>query len=405
MKTQNLKNYIETIRKEAIELGYANSTINGYVNTWQHFIKWKNTESFEYNEDDYSRFLLEYYNFDVNTYTNESKSFHQFLMRSKRMLDNFEEYNQNMNKKVLPSALYKNYPSEWEIELKEFLDYCKNVRQNSIHTIEVKESYLKKLFSYFYQHNIDSFRKLDKKIIVTFINDSIEKGNRSKERYFYILRELLDYFLMENIIGENLSIYIPKIKKNKKRRLPTYFSSNEVDKILSSIPKERKPEIRDYAIILIAARLGLRISDILNIKLKNIDWVNSKITVIQEKNHNLNVLPLTKEVGWAVIDYIKKSRPKTSSEYLFVKMKYPFEKMEQFTQYNKYFEKSGIETNNENKKGIHNFRHSLATNMLENGIPLDIIASTLGDSIETTANTYLKVAHKQLKECVLEVNE
>lgn len=405
MKTQNFKNYIEKIRKEALLIGYSQRTINDYLITWKQFMVWKGTDDFEYDEKDYSQFLIEHYNFDIMTYTNKSKSRHQQLMRSKRILDNFEEYKHSMNRKTLPLALYKNYPSNWEKVLKEFLYYCKNIRQNSIHTIEIKEKYLKKIFSYFYQHNIKSFRKLNKKIIMTFINNSIDKGSRSKARYFYILREFLNYLFIEDILNENLSIYIPSFKRTQNRRIPTYFNSTEIESILKMIPQERKVEKRDYAIILIAARLGLRISDILNIKIKDIDWTNNKITVVQQKNYNLNILPLTKEVGWAMIEYIQKARPKTNNEYLFVKMKYPFEKMEQFTQYNKYFEKSGIETNSENKKGIHNFRHSLATNMLENEIPLDIIASTLGDSIETTANTYLKVAHKQLKECVLEVNE
>ena len=405
MGTSDFKTHIEKIRKEALEIGYAKDTMHGYFLIWNEFIKWKNADYFEYNEKEYSQFLLEHYNFDVSTYTNRSKSRHQQLMRSKRILDNFDIYKKRMTRSALPTALYKDYPCEWEKELKGFLDYCKNVRQNAIGSIEIKENYVKKLLSYFYHHKVILLDKLCRKNIVSFVNENIDKGNRSKGRYFYILREFLDYLFMENIISENLSIYIPKIRRSRRKRLPSYFNAKEVETILENLPKERKSEIRDYAIILIAARLGLRISDILNIKLKDIDWKNNKMTIIQPKNNNLNTLPLTKEVGWALINYIQKSRPKTNSEYLFVKMKYPFEKMEQFVQFGKYFEKVDIKLDAENKKGIHNFRHSLATNMLENEIPLDIIASTLGDSIETTSSIYLKVAHKQLQECVLEVNE
>ena len=86
-------------------------------------------------------------------------------------------------------------------------------------------------------------------------------------------------------------------------------------------------------------------------------------------------------------------------------MKYPFDKMIQFQKFNKYFEKTNIKIENNNKKGIHNLRHSLATNMLNYGIPLSIISSTLGDTIETTSNTYLKVDIKNLSKCNLEVDE
>ena len=184
-----------------------------------------------------------------------------------------------------------------------------------------------------------------------------------------------------------------------------YNTQNDLTTGLMEFFKKAIPDIRNYAIILLAARLGLRLSDILNIKLKDIDWKNNKINIVQPKTNNLNILPLSKEVGWAIIDYIKKSRPKCNNEYLFVKMKYPFDKMIHFQKFNKYFKKANIEIKNNNKKGIHNLRHSLATNMLNYNIPLSIISSTLGDTLETTSNTYLKVDIKNLSKCNLEVDE
>lgn len=401
----DIKTQIENIRKEALKMGYSPKTIDGYTRIWNRYIKWSNKDIVYYNEEDYDKFLLEHYNFDVTTYSNKSKSRDQQYIRSKRMLDNFEEYNKIMKRKSLPSNLYSRYPNEWEKYLNDYVYYCKECRQNSNGTIKVKKDYLKRMLSYFYQNGCKKLHDVSQKHVVGFINHSIDKGDRSKGRYFYILKGFLTYLFIEDILSEDLSIYIPKAKRSYNKRIPTYFSMTEVDEILSVIPREKSVEKRDYAIIIIAARLGLRIHDILNIKNKDIDWVNNKITVYQSKNNNLNTLPLTKEVGWAIIDYIKNGRPITDNEYLFVKMVYPYEKMEQFTSFNKYFEKTGIEVEEDNKKGIHNLRHSLATNMLDTNTSIDIIASTLGDSIETTSNTYLRVADKQLKECVLEVNE
>ena len=78
--------------------------------------------------------------------------------------------------------------------------------------------------------------------------------------------------------------------------------------------------------------------------------------------------------------------------------------MTNFQNFNKYFDKIDAE-NKTNKKGIHTLRHSLATNMLNEDIPVSIIASVLGDSIETTSNTYLKVDIKNLAKCYMEVDE
>ena len=378
MNTLDFKTQIKNIRKEALRIGFSISTMDEYLRIWNKFISWKSTNSFVYNEKDYIDFLLDYYKFDVNSYTNKSRSLYQQLMRSKRILDDFDTYKIFMQKRSLPSSLYSDYPSNWNVVLDNYLDYLKNVRQNSNNSIIIKKRYLINLLSYFYKNGLNELDNFSKSFVVDFINKTIDKGNISKRRNFYVLKDFLNYLFIEEIILEDLSCYIPKIKKSRKRKLPTYLKTENIEQLLESIPKERKIDIRNYTIILIAARLGLRISDILNIKLKDIDWKNYKLNIIQPKTNNLNILPLSKEVGWAIINYIKNSRPKCNNEYLFVKMKYPFEKMEQFNNFNKYFEKCNLEENI--KKGIHNLRHSFATNMLDNDIPIHIISSVLGHS-------------------------
>ena len=406
MNTLDFKTQIKNIRKEALKVGFSISTMDKYLKIWNKFIAWKSINSFVYNENDYIEFLLDYYKFDVNSYTNKSKSHHQQLMRSKRILDDFDTYKNCIAKRVLPSFLYSDYNENWDEVIDNYLTYCKDICQNKEKTIKVKKDYLLRILSYFYQNNINNLNELKSEHITTFINEVINKGNVSKRRNFYILRDFLNYLFIESILKEDLSIYVPKIRSKGRRKLPTYLSVDDVEKLLESIPKERKVDIRNYTIILIAARLGLRISDILNIKLKDIDWVNYKLNVIQPKTNNLNILPLSKEVGWAIINYIKNSRPKCNNEYLFVKMKYPFEKMEQFSCFHKYFEKADIEVNEDNEKGIHNLRHSFATNMLDNDIPIHIISSVLGHSdINTTSSTYIKVDTKNLKKVCLEVDE
>ncbi len=404
MNTLDFKTQIKNIRKAALGIGFSISTMDEYLRIWNKFIYWKSTNSFVYNEKDYIDFLLDYYKFDVNSYTNKSRSLYQQLMRSKRILDDFDTYKIFMQKRSLPSSLYSDYPSNWNVVLDNYLDYLKNVRQNSNNSIIIKKRYLINLLSYFYKNGLNELDNFSKTFVVDFINKTIDKGNISKRRNFYVLRDFLNYLFIEDIILEDLSCYIPKIKKSRKRKLPTYLKTENIEQLLESIPKERKIDIRNYTIILIAARLGLRISDILNIKLKDIDWKNYKLNVIQPKTNNLNILPLSKEVGWAIINYIKNSRPKCNNEYLFVKMKYPFEKMEQFNNFNKYFEKCNLEENI--KKGIHNLRHSFATNMLDNDIPIHIISSVLGHSdINTTSSTYIKIDTKNLKKVCLEVDE
>ena len=403
MSYPDFKTQIKKIRKEAIELGYSISTMDGYQKIWKKFIKWKQVEHFTYQEEDYNQFLLEYYHFDVSTYTSKSKSIHQQLMRSKRILDDFETYKKWIQKRCLPNNLYCKYPVEWNPVIEKYLTYCKEEKYNVNRSIKIKQDYLTRLLAYFSQNGISELKDFCRQDIVSFVNQVIEKGTVSKRRNFHVLRDFLQYLFIEGILQEDLSIYIPKIKSTRRKRLPMYFKQEEIEEKLKEIPRKRKVEKRDYAIILIAARLGLRISDILNIKLKDIEWEQHKLNIIQPKTKHVNALPLTKEVGWAIIDYIKNARPVCKNEYLFVKMRYPFEKMEKFQNFNKYFETEEIENT---KKGIHNLRHSLAKNMLDQEIPLHTISSILGhNSLETTSNTYLSINTKHLKNCSLEVEE
>ena len=404
MSLPDFKTQIKSIRKEALDIGFSIKTMDGYLSIWNKFIEWKNEDYFIYSKEEYSRFLLEYYNFDVSTYSSKSKSRHQQYMRSKRILDDFDNYKSRMDKTMFSKSYACDYPVSWNITIDNYTKFLENVKQNSKKTIELRKRYLIRELSYFYRKGLINLSDFSPKYINEYLNDVINAGNVSKRRNFASLREFLKYLFIEGIINENLYVYVPTITKKSKVKLPTYIKQEKIEELLDTISKDTSVEIRDYVIILLAARLGLRISDILNIKLKDIDWKNNKFKVIQPKTNNLNILPLSKEVGWAIIDYIK-VRPKCSNEYLFVKFKYPFEKINKFDRFNKYFDKIDIETNDNNKKGIHNLRSSLAKNMLDNDIPLDIIASTLGDSREVTSNTYIKIDIKNLKKTTLEVNK
>lgn len=296
MSTLDFKTQIKKIREEAIKLGYSTSTMDGYLHIWNSFIKWKGKENFMYSSEDYTIFLLKRYNFDISTYTSKSKSGMQMLMRSKRLLDNFDEYKQRKSKEMFPASLYNDYPQEWDITVNKYFNYLKDIRQNSSRTISFKKTYLVKELSYFYKIGIKSLNEFSNNHLNTYINDTINAGTVSKRRNFYVLREFLLFLFIEDILDRDLSVYIPKIKNVKRKRIPVYLKSESIEELLDTIPREKSIDKRNYAIILIAARLGLRICDILNIKLKDIDWKNHKLTILQTKNHNINSLLYLKKL-------------------------------------------------------------------------------------------------------------
>ncbi|HWT74272.1 MAG TPA: tyrosine-type recombinase/integrase [Mobilitalea sp.] len=116
---------------------------------------------------------------------------------------------------------------------------------------------------------------------------------------------------------------------------------------------------RDFALSLIAIRLGLRGSDIRNLQLSDIDWEKHVISICQIKTKEIQVLPLPDDVGWAIIDYIQNARPNTDYKNLFVRMTPPFSPYSNYgfqSMIDKYCYAAGI--NHENmKSGLHSFRN------------------------------------------------
>lgn len=153
----------------------------------------------------------------------------------------------------------------------------------------------------------------------------------------------------------------------------------------------------------IAIRLGLRLSDIRNLKFDDIDWIKKEINIVQVKTKVSLKLPLLDDVGWALIDYIKNSRPISDSRFIFLNHNDLLLPVKHTNLTIKGICKIGnIDISNKRKKGIHSFRFSLATQMLNKQTPLDIISSSLGHSTINSSNHYLSLDAKNLVKCCME---
>ena len=150
----------------------------------------------------------------------------------------------------------------------------------------------------------------------------------------------------------------------------TVWTKEEVNKIACNLSEDNSVEIRNKAIVLLAIRLGIRFIDIKNLKFSNIDWTKNKICFIQRKTNKYIELPLPEEVGLALINYIKNARPKSKIKYIFITHNHYRKQLSDSFNCNKYlnkiYEKAEVDYLSKNRKGIHLFRHTLASNMLEN---------------------------------------
>lgn len=230
------------------------------------------------------------------------------------------------------------------------------------------------------------------------------KGISSK---LCILRRYYRFLYLNQYIQSHLAQKLPQACINGRMKIPTFWDGEEIEKIKSSAERISPSGKRAYAMILLVSELGLRIGDIRNLKFTDIDWSQKKLSIIQGKTKKSLALPLTEEVGWALIDYIKNGRPVTDSPNVFVKHRPPYDAFPVNSTMNHILSavlnKAGIPSKNQNY-GWHTFRRSLATKLLQSEVEMSTISEILGHSDPDIAGRYyIKIDTQALKKCMLDL--
>ncbi len=237
---------------------------------------------------------------------------------------------------------------------------------------------------------------------------SITLCNYSKDSarcFFGIVRKFLKFLYETTVIAEDLAEKVVSVPDTRQpAHLPSTLKREQIDAVLACVDRESPMGKRDYAILLLASRLGLRVSDIRSLKPQDIDWEKHEVRITQLKSKEPLVLPLPAEVGWAIIDYMKNARPASDAPEIFLRVVAPYVSLHNPDNILiRYMRMAGIPYERLRHHGLHTLRHSLATHMLEEEIPITTIQGVLGHlSIETTER-YTGIDVRQLKECALEV--
>ena len=223
------------------------------------------------------------------------------------------------------------------------------------------------------------------------------------------VRIFLHFLYTEKYTESDLSLFVEKVKTRTQTKIPSVWEKEEVLKLLAAIDRGNPSGKRDYAIILLVARLGIRIGDVNNLKFENIDWSKNCISFMQKKTHSPICLPLLKDVGWAIIDYVQNGRPKIDSPYIFLTHISPYKNYSDdnhlHSTIKKYLTLTDIQNRPAKKRGMHSLRHTLANQLQENKETLHTISSALGHSSPDSASAYVKTDIEFLRECVLSLSE
>jgi site-specific recombinase XerD len=256
---------------------------------------------------------------------------------------------------------------------------------------------------------ITSFNDLSQEHLSSFLSIYAGHSVRYLATISSALRNFLKHLHEEEYTKHRTWEMLPKVRYSRNAFIPPSWKKDDVNKLLNALDRGSPLGKRDYALLLLVVRLGLRASDIRNLKLHNLEWNKKKIIIIQTKTKQTLELPLLADIGWAMIDYLKNGRPKTKSECIFVNHKAPYggfketNGMQQILW--KYMRFAGLDIPKNEHCGLHSLRSTLARTMLESGAPLPVISEVLGHESVQSTSIYLKINLDALRKCPIDPEE
>jgi integrase len=192
-------------------------------------------------------------------------------------------------------------------------------------------------------------------------------------------------------------------------KVPSAWEPELVERLLAAVDRSSPKGRRDYAILMLAARLGLRLGDIKRLTLDHLHWTTSTIEIVQNKTGEPLVLPLIEEVGAALIDYLRAGRPPVEHRHLFTNLTPPFapicenDRLYRVVAY--WRELAGIKFKAPQRQGLHSLRHTLATRLLGAQTPFPVISAVLGHASPATTFIYAKADVETLRIAAIDPEE
>jgi site-specific recombinase XerD len=320
------------------------------------------------------------------------------IIRSVNVLSEFQEKGTISKTRCKP--LKRELYGQIGLLMDKFLLHLESLRRNRI-TVSGHRLYLSRFLFYLESKLVHAIEEVKEEYILSFVSTQTNNqiGIVSTIRFFF------RFLYEERIIQSDLSTVLQHYKWVKREKLPSVYTTKEVFQIESSIHREDATGKRNYAMTLLASRLGLRASDIAHLTFGNIDWENSTIKLPQFKTGKMIELPLLADVGEAIIDYLKYGRKKSESPRIFLYTRAPFTAMTNAAvagALGRTVDASGVDTAGR-KHGAHAMRHSLASRFLENQEPMPVISEALGHQSTTTTMSYLRIDVESLRKCALNV--
>jgi site-specific recombinase XerD len=407
MPQQMLNALLQDLEQELLRLGYTKGSMTFYRNRWRKLEEYAvRCGQVSYTEQLGIDFVQEYFGITQDDFSRTLNQAQTQELRVIRMVGDFQLHRVVLRRYFKHRELLTD-PYFIEIS-RRFEQDCVTAKNYSKATVEHYTKQSSYFMDYLVAQGVHDFLGISMETIHAYILTLSGFSYKTVEQNICSLRAFFRFLFGEGIISTDFASKMPMVKARKQTSIPSVWTKEELTKLIGAIDRASPKGKRDYAIILLACRLGLRCHDIKNLRIADFRWAEKKLCFVQSKTRQPMELPLVSDVGWAVIDYLKDGRPKVDSDCVFVRHLAPFlpfaegDHLEQLIL--AYMDKAHI-PRLKKRRGMHSLRHTMASVLLEKETPLPIISDIIGHLDTNSTAIYLKVDMQRLAQCPLDFEE
>jgi site-specific recombinase XerD len=402
-----LERLVSSALAQLERLGYSRRSLNRYRAIWTHLIEFSRRQNLEneFSEILAERFLDEYRIYDRQP-VEPIEGWRWHIVFGIKVLRDFAQ--QGHVKRAVTNVERINLLPAMDKSLRDYEQYCKEKLYLRSSTLRGRVRGLTIFLDFLGSKKAKTLDQIQAMDLCEFVSSRDNLKPTTVAGIISDLRSFLRFLTMSGILQKDLSHELPIIRVPKDAHIPSVWDHELIVKLLGAVDRSSAKGKRDYAILLLACRLGLRVGDIRTLKLDNLNWDGATIGITQSKTSTPLTLPLTEEVGEALIDYLKSGRPKTTYREVFLKLNPPFEPFGESNLYHivTYWRRlAGISFRSQQHRGLHSLRHTLATQLLQQETPLHTIGEILGHVTLESTRIYAKTNVEALRSVALDPEE
>lgn len=404
--TRNLEHMLAELDAYLIRENLSQKTIQQYRTTFRALKKFAIKQQKKDYSDDFGNAFLRC-KFNVSRY---AKGY--YPTRIANAIRVVWMLNSLSKDKKIKTIYHHNQPSIFPPDFQKIFNEYKEeyfYHSKSLHTWVRIHDLIVKFLKFIITKKVTSFSDLRPKHIEAYFCgiSGLSKMALATERQR--LKKFLLFLVNHQYVQSNLIDFLPHIILYRKSKAPSIWNEKEIKELLLSIDRNSAIGKRDYAMLLLAIQMGLRSSDILNLKLTNLTWSQNPqecaIDFVQTKTGKQFSQPMPYDVATALVDYLKNARPESADPHIFLRHGSHIGKLQGATGriYN-LLERANIKITNR-KHGFHSLRHTFATRLVSNGTPLKVVSELMGHTSVISTGTYITVDLKTLRNCALKPME